>query len=447
MKKFLLGMALLCATFSGGHAQGAGSQPTAMNVGVCDPSLEPYTRNCLKPNADGSLNVNASASISGFTPMAGAVANLATTTTSGDVALPAGTDIVVTNTGSVDAAFRIQTGAGTAVTTDQAIKAGAAIGIHVGTATHLSAITASGSTTLNIQGGSGLATGYGGGGSSGGGGGTSSSFSATFPATGTAIGAKNGANMVNLAADASNNLDINVQASVLPTGAATSVNQPTNAAQGSTTSGQTGPIVQGAVTTAAPTYTTGQTDPLSIDTAGNLRVTGGVSQGSTTSGQLQSLIGGAVSTGAPSYTTAQTSPLSLTTAGALRVDGSAVTQPVSPVASATGGYSLFTLTPAASTNATNVKASAGTVGHISVYNNSATIYYLTLYNTSGTPTCGTSIVYEVAIPGNSTSGGGAVEDIAAGLNFSTGIGLCVTSGIAGTGSAAASTLLVNLGFK
>jgi hypothetical protein len=44
-------------------------------------------------------------------------------------------------------------------------------------------------------------------------------------------------------------------------------------AQASTTSGQLGALVMGAVTTAAPTYTTGQTDPLSIDTAGNLRVT------------------------------------------------------------------------------------------------------------------------------------------------------------------------------
>jgi hypothetical protein len=58
----------------------------------------------------------------------------------------------------------------------------------------------------------------------------------------------------------------------LPTGAAQSANQPTNAAQGSTTSGQTGHLVECAVTTAAPTYTTAQTDPLSCDTAGNLRV-------------------------------------------------------------------------------------------------------------------------------------------------------------------------------
>ncbi len=44
-------------------------------------------------------------------------------------------------------------------------------------------------------------------------------------------------------------------------------------AQGSTTFGQTGPIVQTATTTSAPTYTTGKTNPLSTDTSGNLRTT------------------------------------------------------------------------------------------------------------------------------------------------------------------------------
>jgi hypothetical protein len=64
-----------------------------------------------------------------------------------------------------------------------------------------------------------------------------------------------------------------------------------------------------------------------------------LSQGSTTSGQLGLLGMGAVTTAAPSYTTAQTSPLSLTTAGALRVDGSAVTQPISGTVTSNQGTS------------------------------------------------------------------------------------------------------------
>lgn len=69
----------------------------------------------------------------------------------------------------------------------------------------------------------------------------------------------------------------------LPTGAATSALQPTNAAQGSTTSAQTGLLMEGAVTTASPSYTTGQTSPFSLDLNGALRVniTAGAGSGGT----------------------------------------------------------------------------------------------------------------------------------------------------------------------
>jgi len=45
-------------------------------------------------------------------------------------------------------------------------------------------------------------------------GGTSSSFAAAFPGSGTAIGAKNGSNMVSVAADASGNLQVNLQTAI-----------------------------------------------------------------------------------------------------------------------------------------------------------------------------------------------------------------------------------------
>lgn len=59
-------------------------------------------------------------------------------------------------------------------------------------------------------------------------------------------------------------------------------------------------------------------------------------QGSTTAGQSGVLTQGAVTTAAPTYTTAQTSPLSLTTAGLLRVDASGATVPTSA-----GGLGTF----------------------------------------------------------------------------------------------------------
>lgn len=71
----------------------------------------------------------------------------------------------------------------------------------------------------------------------------------------------------------------------LPTGAATSANQSTEItalqliddlvlAQSVSTSGKVGVMSMGSVTTAAPSYTTGNLNPLSLSTAGNLRVDG-----------------------------------------------------------------------------------------------------------------------------------------------------------------------------
>lgn len=92
-----------------------------------------------------------------------------------------------------------------------------------------------------------------------------------------------------------------------------------------------------------------------------------VSQASTTSGQKGSLQLGAVTTAAPAYTTAQTSPLSLTTSGALRTDSSGSTQPVSGTVAATqsGTWNIGTLTtitnPVAVTQSTSPWVVSGTV--------------------------------------------------------------------------------------
>lgn len=141
----------------------------------------------------------------------------------------------------------------------------------------------------------------------------------------------------------------------LPTGAATSAKQPALGTAGSSSAdvitiqgraAMTPVIVDGSAVTqpvsgtiTANAGTNLNTSALALDAS----VTGlQVSQGSSTSGQKGDLIQGAVTTGAPSYTTAQTSPLSLSTAGNLRVDGSSVTQPVSaaslplPAGAATG---------------------------------------------------------------------------------------------------------------
>lgn len=73
-------------------------------------------------------------------------------------------------------------------------------------------------------------------------------------------------------------------------------------------------------------------------TPANLRTqTASEATTATSTGTVAALVGGAVTTASPTYTTGQMDPLSLTTAGALRVDGSAVTQPVSGTVTANQG--------------------------------------------------------------------------------------------------------------
>lgn len=104
------------------------------------------------------------------------------------------------------------------------------------------------------------------------------------------------------------------------------------------------PVMAAVSTTAAPTYTTGNMVPLSVDTAGALRITGTITAtnasisatGAAPPAQA-TYIGGSVTTAAPTYTTGQMNALSLTTAGALRIDGSGTTQPVSGTVTANIG--------------------------------------------------------------------------------------------------------------
>ena len=165
----------------------------------------------------------------------------------------------------------------------------------------------------------------------------------------------------------------------LPSGAAadSSVNG-LLVAQGSATSGEKGPLVQGAVVSTGPSYSNGQTSPLTLDTSGNLRVNvvaGGASGGtSLTDGSTftrgttaETPVGGVVASSAPTLTAGTAAALSLDTSGNLRV-----------VTSGTGGGSsitdgaTFTRGTTAETTAGGVVASsspsltAGTAGALSL---------------------------------------------------------------------------------
>src|ERR1017187_3107724 len=97
-------------------------------------------------------------------------------------------------------------------------------------------------------------------------------------------------------------------------------------AQGSTTSGEKGPLIQGAVTTAAPTYTPAQTSPLSLDTAGNLRVnvvTGGAGGGVVTQSTAANLNATVVGTGTFAVQAAQSGTWSVTVVDSIALSVSA----------------------------------------------------------------------------------------------------------------------------
>jgi len=121
--------------------------------------------------------------------------------------------------------------------------------------------------------------------------------------------------------------------------------------------------------TGASTLAEQQTQTTALQLIDNLPVT----QGSTTSGQSGVLTQGAVTTSAPTYTNGQTSPYSLTTAGAIRVDGSGVTQPVSGTVTTTPPSNASTnITQFGGTNvSTGTGASGAGIPRVTISNDSS----------------------------------------------------------------------------
>lgn len=141
--------------------------------------------------------------------------------------------------------------------------------------------------------------------------------------------------------------------------------------QGSTTSGEKGPLLQGAVTTSAPGYTTAQTSPLSLDTSGNLRtsinntvtvggtVTANAGTGTFAVSAASLPLPSGASTSANQTNGSQETEIvqggniaTVTAASALKVDGSAVTQPVSGTITANAGTGTFTVAGATTDGST-----------------------------------------------------------------------------------------------
>ena len=112
-----------------------------------------------------------------------------------------------------------------------------------------------------------------------------------------------------------------------------------------------------------------------------------------------------------------------------------------------GAGTTHHLISAASTNATSVKASAGTVNHIVVNNINAAVRYLKVYNKASAPTVGTDTpVLTLAIPAGSVQ---SIDLGSRGLRLGTGVAYALTTGIAvaDTGAVAASEHAVHISYE
>lgn len=118
-------------------------------------------------------------------------------------------------------------------------------------------------------------------------------------------------------------------------------------------------------------------------------------------------------------------------------------------AATTGGYTPAKLISAATTNATSVKASAGTIGYLTASNINASPRYLKIYNKASAPTVGTDVpVHTFIIPGNTAGAGTNIPLPPQGIALGTGIAFATTTGVADadTGAVASADLVINYGW-
>lgn len=181
--------------------------------------------------------------------------------------------------------------------------------------------------------------------------------------------------------------------------------------------------------------TDGDYAPLQLDNLGNLRVN--VAAGSA-SNAAASATGSAVPASADyrglnvGGTLRGATGLSLGShfAGAIAVVDASGNQ-ITSFGGSAGVVSTARRVAAGSGDAVSVKASAGTLRSVHVFNKSDVPVYVKFHNTAGTPTPGSGVVFGVGVQG------GVSRDLVlpgGGRSFSTGIGLSIVSGIADTNS-------------
>ena len=111
-------------------------------------------------------------------------------------------------------------------------------------------------------------------------------------------------------------------------------------------------------------------------------------------------------------------------------------------AGASGGDTVYHLVSAATTNATNIKSSAGKVTGWYIYNSNAAARKVAFHDTSGTPTAGSSVYFSLMIPPSS----GANVSFPSGIKFASGIGITTVTELADSDSTAVASndLIINI---
>jgi hypothetical protein len=342
------------------HDSGSTVVPAVVPLAGCSSS-----GNCAGPvSTTNPLPVSGSfsASLSGFQPTP-AYATLAVSTTSSRVALPAGTVVVVYNTGSNPAYVSLGGSSATATASGDVIQPSSWMAFTVGSNTYLAAIETAGSTALNISGGSGLPTGAGGGGGGGGGGSNASvgSTGSAIPSSGTYAAMNVGGSLTGLTGTA-NGLKVDGSAVTqpvsaaslpLPSGAATAANQTAvQATAGSAVPGSASYLGANSAGLLTGLVQASASAPISVSTAGTTQLVAGSSGKKTYvtawdviaagSGNITLEYGTQTSTPCDTGTTALTGPYSLAgQAGISKGNG------LAPVFVVPAGNALCALTSAA----------------------------------------------------------------------------------------------------
>lgn len=429
MNRLSYSIGLIIALLFGSEAY-AQSTAACRVVSTCSGiTYTPGYNSACTVDTGGNLCTSAAVSAS-ITPMAPTTAaTLSVSAVSSNVALPSGTTTLLCNAGSQLAYYKFGSAGVTAALTDNALFGGECLSLAPGANTHIAGITSTSTTTFNISGGAGLPT-------IGFIPGAAASAINMTQLAGTAVSVNNGA------ADAGTQRTVTASNSA-GFGTVTPAAAPANF------------LMEGGVyQSAPPTYTNGQAGPLRLDVNGALVASAAASQTGTwtvqpgnTANTTPWLTRPSDGTNSAAIKAASTAAVATDPALVVAVSPNNTVQAV-PTSATAGGATLAHYLSAATTNATNVKASAGTLYSITAVNTTATLYYLKFYDTSSAPTCNTStVVATFPVPASAT-GNGLTINPSVGFNFGTGISFCITGAIADNDNTAAATgVAISLGYK